>query len=129
MREAGAELRGSRAIAARILLARLYYRLELIDEAAELLEELSHQVVESPVVSFYLAKTWHRRGRADDAYALLKDTIRMGGYLDHRFRCEECHTLHGEHSSRCGSCGRWGTLRIDLSTDARQAEEAVAPVV
>lgn len=129
LREAADTMQGEAVLAARILLGRLYYRLELIDEAAELFEQLSGMVVDSPVIDTYLAKVRRRRQETEEAYELLEETIRRGGVLDPRYRCRECATKHRQHAHRCSGCGRWGTLLIDLSRDTRRAEEIDAPIV
>jgi tetratricopeptide (TPR) repeat protein len=117
------------AIAARILLGRLYYRVGLVEEAEAEFAALADLAESSPVVEYYRARAGHRRGDTDAAYRILRDAIRADGYLDIRYVCGECGTAHDRYASRCSGCGRWNQVAMDISRDAHAAEPVRAPVV
>ena len=129
LRETAERFVDDAAIAARILLGRLYYRVGLVDEAEAEFAALADLVESSPVVDYYRARARHRRGETDAAYQILREAIRADGYLDIRYLCGACGTVHEGYVSRCSDCGKWNRVAMDISRDAHAAEPVRAPVV
>jgi tetratricopeptide (TPR) repeat protein len=129
LRDASGRLDTDAALAARIMLGRLYHRVGLVEEADEEFASVADRVKRSPVVDYYRARAARRRGDAEAAYEGLRQSIRAAGYLDVRYACQECDAEHAEYARRCCRCGRWATLEMDISRDARAAEPARAPVI
>jgi lipopolysaccharide biosynthesis regulator YciM len=79
-------------------LGRVYFELEMLDEAAEQFEKLEVRAPELPVVHAFLGAVFERRGQTRDAF-------------DGPHRCEACHATAPTWQDRCGQCHRWNTLR------------------
>jgi len=128
LREASGQLESDAALAARIMLGRLYHRVGLVEEADEEFARVADRVKRSPVVDYYRARAAERGGDAEAAYEILRESIRTAGYMDVRYACQECGTRHGHYARRCRRCGEWATLEMDIS-DARAAEPVRPPVI
>jgi lipopolysaccharide biosynthesis regulator YciM len=126
---ASAELGSDEAVAARIMLGRLYHRVGLVEEADEEFAAVADRVEDSPVVDYYRARAAYRGGDAAKAYETLRESIRTAGYLDVRYVCRECGTRHDTLARRCSRCGKWSTFDMDISRDARAAAPVEAPVI
>jgi len=129
LREASGQLEADPALAARIMLGRLYHRVGLVEEADEEFASVADQVKRSPVVDYYRARAAQRGGDAEAAYEVLRQSIRAAGYMDVRYACQDCGAEHAEYRRRCRRCGNWATLEMDISRDARAAEPVRAPVI
>jgi len=129
LREASGQLESDAALAARIMLGRLYHRVGLVEEADEEFARVADRVKRSPVVDYYRSRAAQRSGDAEAAYELLRESVRAAGYMDVRYTCQACGADHTDYARRCRCCGEWATLEMDISRDARVAEPVRAPVV
>ncbi len=129
LRQASVQLEPDPALAARIMLGRLYHRVGLVEEADDEFAVVADRVDRSPVVDYYRARAAQRSGDAETAYEVLRHAIRTAGYMDVRYVCHDCGTEHADYGRRCSRCGEWGTLGMDISRDAHAAEPVRAPVI
>lgn len=113
------------AVAARFLLGRLYYRLEMVEEAEAEFAAIEEDVEFTPLLEFYLARLRERRGDHATAARLYREVIRAGGSLDAVYRCDACEATHDTYTVRCRRCERWGQVEFDASRTFRVAEETV----
>lgn len=107
----------------RLFLGRLYFRLEMLDEAQRVLETLGERIQHAPIYHFLRGRIHERRGemrRATDAYL---SALRELGIERAEYRCRLCGTGSPEWVDRCESCGAWGTLEFRVE-EARIPEEA-----
>ena len=129
LREASMQLEADSALAARIMLGRLYHHVGLVEEADEEFARVAERVRRSPVVDYYRARAAQRGGDPEEAYEVLRQSIRAAGYMDVHYACTRCGADHADYARSCGRCDEWGTLEMDISRDARAAEPVRAPVV
>ena len=78
------------ATTAKFFLGKMLYRLEILDEALVLFQEVRAQVVYSPILYFFMAKIHARRGRMDQALNEYRQLLRNLGVLKMRFECSVC---------------------------------------
>lgn len=97
---------------AKFFLGKFYYRLEILDEALELFQEVRSQVVYSPILFFYMAKIHARRGRLEQALNEYRQLLRNLGVLKLRFECQACGHKTQDYQERCESCGGWNSLHF-----------------
>ena len=97
------------ATTAKFFLGKMLYRLEILDEALELFQEVRSQVVYSPILFFFMAKIHSRRGRLDAALNEYRQLLRNLGILKLRFECAVCGNRTQDYSDRCDSCGSWNS--------------------
>jgi len=117
------ELQGTDHLAARLELALLYARLEMLDEAEAALWELEEQSEYSPMLRYYLGRLKQRKGADREAASIYREVAESVGIPEPEFRCSHCGATFDDYALRCIECGRWGTIDLDTAQDIRVAEE------
>jgi lipopolysaccharide biosynthesis regulator YciM len=97
------------ATTAKFFLGKMLYRLEILDEALDLFQEVRSQVVYSPILFFFMAKIHSRRARLDAALNEYRQLLRNLGILKLRYECAVCGHRAQDFSDRCDSCGSWNS--------------------
>ncbi|HEU5194968.1 MAG TPA: tetratricopeptide repeat protein [Methylomirabilota bacterium] len=92
-------------------LGRVYFELEMLDEAAEQFEKLEVKAPDLPVVHAFLGAVFEKRGQARDAYDEYRAALRLGRGFDWPHRCAACGAGTPTWQDRCPQCQRWNTLR------------------
>ncbi|MEC8944116.1 MAG: tetratricopeptide repeat protein [Acidobacteriota bacterium] len=108
--------------AARLGLALLYSRLEMIEEAKAELEHLESEVEFSPTVTYHLAKLSERQGENETAAKRFRQIIQAANLLEPIYCCEHCNANHPCYVMHCEECGRWGTVVLDTSEELQEVE-------
>jgi lipopolysaccharide biosynthesis regulator YciM len=99
----------------RLLLSRLYLRLEMVDDAIEELERIGSEGEEGFYQRILLGEAYSRREQGSKAANLLKSALGLDKELPSPFRCSWCNHSAVQWRSRCPGCKRWNTFR--MSTD------------
>jgi lipopolysaccharide biosynthesis regulator YciM len=94
---------------AKFFLGKMLYRLEILDEALVLFQEVRAQVVYSPILYFFMAKIHARRGRMDQALNEYRQLLRNLGVLKMRYECTVCNHRQADYVDRCEACGSWNS--------------------
>ncbi|MDH5528293.1 MAG: tetratricopeptide repeat protein [Nitrospirota bacterium] len=102
----------------RYYLARIHYRLEMIDDALHVLSQVEHQVVRFPEMSDLLARINLRRGDVTEALVNLGDG---GPRLP--WGCRNCNAAPEFWEPRCTNCGHWAAIRPRLHIVKRETGE------
>lgn len=97
------------ATTAKFFLGKMLYRLEILDEALDLFQEVRSQVVYSPILFFFMAKIHSRRARLDAALNEYRQLLRNLGVLKLRFECAVCGHKTQDYADRCDNCGSWNS--------------------
>jgi tetratricopeptide (TPR) repeat protein len=97
------------ATAAKFFLGKMHYRLEMLEEALEMFQEVRSQVVYSPILFFFMAKIHARRGRLDQALNEYRQLLRNLGVLRLRYECSVCGHRIPDYVDRCGS---WNSIHF-----------------
>ena len=97
------------ATTAKFFLGKMLYRLEILDEALDLFQEVRSQVVYSPILFFFMAKIHSRRGRLEAAVNEYRQLLRNLGVLKLRYECSVCLHRAQDYADRCESCGSWNS--------------------
>jgi len=97
-------------------LGRVYFELEMLDEAAEQFEKLEVRAPELPVVHAFLGAIFERRGQTRDAFDEYRRALRLGHGFDWPHRCTVCGVTAPTWQDRCTQCHRWNTLHPFSST-------------
>ena len=101
----------------RLFLARLYLRLEMIDEAAREFAPLKDRADDSPTVRALLGSIHERRGDYQQAVTEYRTALEALDLVRFYYRCDVCDTRYTNWLDRCGSCLEWNQISIDLSED------------
>jgi lipopolysaccharide biosynthesis regulator YciM len=100
------------ATTAKFFLGKMLYRLEILDEALVLFQEVRTQVVYSPILFFFMAKIHARRGRMEQALNEYRQLLRNLGVLRQRFECGTCGQKTADYLDHCDTCGSWNSYHF-----------------
>jgi tetratricopeptide (TPR) repeat protein len=98
-------------ISLQVALGRVYFELEMLDEAADHFERLEVRAREFPVVHAFLGAIFERRGETRDAFDEYRKALRLAQAFTWPHRCRDCNTLASTWEDRCPRCGHWNSLR------------------
>ncbi|MBI5136162.1 MAG: tetratricopeptide repeat protein [Nitrospirae bacterium] len=102
----------------RYYLARVYYRLEMIDDTAHVITQLEQQIsVPFPELAALTARVHLRRGRVAEALRTLGEPAPPLNYA-----CSRCGATSDGWNARCGRCGGWGHISPTLSIGGEATE-------
>lgn len=107
----------------RFFLGRLYYRLEMHEEALRTLAGVGERIHSSPTYHFLLGRIHERRGEMRRAVESYLACIRQLGITTADYVCSVCRQSHEEWSDRCASCGSWNSVQMDFEEERLSAEE------
>ena len=101
----------------RFFLAKLYLRLEMIDEAHREFSTLAGRATGSPTLHAFMGFVHERRGEFREAAAEYLQVIRKLDYLSLQYRCQICDEHYAAWSDRCTVCGEWNQIGLDFGED------------
>jgi lipopolysaccharide biosynthesis regulator YciM len=92
-------------------LGRVYFELEMLDEAADQFEKLEVRAPDLPVIHAFLGAIFERRGDTREAFDEYRRALRLAQAFTWPHRCAACAAPVPSWEDRCRACGRWNTLR------------------
>ena len=103
-------------------LGKLYYRLEMVDEAYDVLATLDG--TQEQLVDYHkiMANLYLRKQHMDEAVGELKKALGFKKRVVVPYQCTQCHHELAEWSGRCRRCGRWNTYVALPWRDASQPD-------
>ena len=90
-------------------LGKLYYRLEMVDEAFDLLSALEGPPEDMADYHKILANLYLRKQHMEAAIDELKKALRFKKRVVVPYRCTQCRFESPEWTGRCPQCGGWNT--------------------
>ena len=94
-----------------VALGRVFFELEMLDEAADQFEKVEVRAPDLPVVHAFLGAVFERRGETPEAFEEYRRALRLGHAFDWPHCCEACGATPPVWQDRCPACRRWNTLR------------------
>lgn len=98
----------------KFFLGKLYYRLEMIDDAFAILSNVDWGDRELPDVHKLLGNIYMRRGTLGQAAGEFKKALGFKKQVIVPYTCSNCDLKTNEWSGRCPNCGKWNTFGINL---------------
>jgi lipopolysaccharide biosynthesis regulator YciM len=98
-------------LALAVALGRVFFELEMLDEAADQFEKVEVRAPDLPVVHAFLGAVFERRGERREAFEEYRRALRLGHAFDWPHRCDACGAATPVWQDRCPACRRWNTLR------------------
>jgi lipopolysaccharide biosynthesis regulator YciM len=95
-------------------LGKLYYRLEMVDDAFATLSAIDSSTRQLTDLHKLLGNLYLRRGSYQPAATEFKKALAYGDQLVVPFRCGNCDHFATDWSGRCPRCGKWNSYSIDL---------------
>ena len=104
----------------RFFLGRLYYRLEMMEEAYRFLGNLRTAAPHSAVLHYLLGCIEDRMGKGSLAAASFKRAVTNLESIQQEYFCYACATPHREWSDRCPKCRAWNSVEINFKEEMRE---------
>ena len=98
----------------KFFLGKLYYRLEMIDEAFDILTTVDWGDREYPDVHKLLGNIYLRRGSLGLAASEFKKALRFRKQVIVPYFCSNCQHRTTDWAGRCPNCGKWNTIGVNL---------------
>ena len=101
-------------ITLKFFLGKLFYRLEMIDEAFDILSSVDWGDKEFPDVHKLLGNIYLRRGSLGLAASEFKKALGFKKQILIPYVCSSCALRTAGWSGRCPNCGKWNTFGVNL---------------
>lgn len=98
----------------KFFLGKLYYRLEMVDEAFDILSSVDWGDREFPDVHKLLGNIYLRRGSLGLAASEFKKALGFRKQIIIPYTCSSCDFRTTDWSGRCPNCGKWNTFGVNL---------------
>lgn len=98
----------------RFLLGKLYYRLEMVDDAMEILNSIDTNVFLVPELFSLKGELYIKRNQISKALDELKKACGIKRPLRIQYCCSSCNFRSEEWSGRCPNCMEWNTYKLDV---------------
>ncbi len=109
--------RSRRDFLPRFALARLYMRLEMIDEAFREFNALASRATGSITMHAYVGLVRERRGEHAAAVSEYRSVLDQLELLKQQYRCQLCEERYEAWADRCRVCGEWNQVALDFGED------------
>ena len=107
----------------RFFLGRLYYRLEMHDEALKVLASIEEAMNPSPTYHYLIGRIRQRGSDARGAAASFLTALQRLGVPNSAFVCRTCSARFDEWQDRCMTCGTWNSVDVDVREEKLSEEE------
>ncbi|MFQ5579718.1 MAG: tetratricopeptide repeat protein [Nitrospiria bacterium] len=97
----------------RFYLGRLYYRLEMVDDALETLQEIETRIDSFPDLHKVLGNLYQRRGDHSLAIEAFKKALKLQTRVLIPYYCPPCDNHTFEWAGRCNRCGLWNSYQAE----------------
>ncbi len=100
--------------AVRFFLGKLFYRLEMLDDAYDTLMTVERMGDKFPELHQLLGNIFKRRGEYERAIEEFKKVLDMKSALRLPYCCSKCGYSSSDWSGRCPNCKNWSTYQLNL---------------
>lgn len=91
-------------------LGRVYFELEMLDEAADQFKKIEVRAPNVSTVHAFLGAVFERRGQAREAFDEYRRALGLHQAFNWPHRCRACGSVAPAWVDRCSQCGRWNSL-------------------
>ena len=111
----------------RFYLGKLYFRLEMLDDAFSVLSSLEGRSSYAPTLHYLLGRIHERRKSYPESAAEYRKVIKELELVQLEYRCRVCEETFMEWSARCPACGDWNTVEVMLREEISLEELGLSP--
>jgi len=111
----------------RFHLGKLYFRLEMLDDALSVLGSLEGRASYAPSLHYLLARIHDRRQNWREAANAYRKVIKEMDLVQLSYACRACDAPCTEWTPRCASCGRWNTTEVNFREEISLDELGLSP--
>jgi lipopolysaccharide biosynthesis regulator YciM len=98
----------------RFYLGKLYFRLEMLDDAYTVLSSLTGRASYAPTLHYLLGRIHERRGQHPEANEEYRHVIKEMDLVQLEYVCQACSETVMEWTDRCPECGDWQTIEVNF---------------
>jgi tetratricopeptide (TPR) repeat protein len=98
----------------KMLLGRLYYRLEMIDDAMDILDSIDTAAYTNPKLYCIKGYLYLRRNQTLKALSSFKELCPENRISSINYSCKVCKSQFEEWTGRCSKCGSWNSFQVDF---------------
>ena len=108
-------------------LGKLFFRLEMLDDAAAILQSLEGRASYAPTLHYLLGRIHERRRNTRDAAIEYRKVIKEMELVQLEYRCNVCSSTRADWAPRCPECGSWNTIEVDFREEISFEELGLSP--
>ena len=97
----------------KFFLGKLFYRLEMVDDAFEILSGIDTGPIQYPELHLLLGNLYMRRNQPEKAAGEYRKVIEIKKSVRLPYCCGQCGHSSDEWSGRCPDCRHWNTYRFN----------------
>jgi lipopolysaccharide biosynthesis regulator YciM len=112
---------------ARFYLGKLYFRLEMLDDAFSVLSALEGRASYAPTLHYLLGRIHERRHKLREAVREYRQVIKELELIQLDYGCRCCGETLMEWTDRCESCGEWNSVEVNFREEMPLEELGLAP--
>jgi len=112
---------------ARFYLGKLYFRLEMLDDALSVLNSLDGLASYAPTLHYLLGRIHERRGQFRDAAVDYRKVIKETDLVQLEYGCRRCDESLMAWAGRCPECGAWNSVEVNFREEIPLEELGLAP--
>lgn len=113
-------------VLSKLLLGKLFYRLEMLDRAIEIFEEIDSEFEYAPVMFYFMGKIQARKGNFKESSEIFKNILRTSGMLEAEYKCSETGDTFETYVSYSPGCKKWNTVTLNVKKGKSLSELQVA---
>jgi lipopolysaccharide biosynthesis regulator YciM len=111
----------------RYFLGKLYFRLEMLDDALSVLTSLEGRASYAPSLHYLLGRIHERRKHWPQSAAEYRRVIKELELVQLDYRCRSCRKTFMEWSDRCTACGEWNSVEVNFREEIALDELGLSP--
>ena len=111
----------------RFYLGKLYFRLEMLDDALAVLSSLHGRATYAPNLHYLLGRIHERRNNPAEAAVEYRKVIKEMELIQLEYICRNCDETVMEWSSRCPACRSWNRIEVNFMEEISLEELGLSP--
>jgi lipopolysaccharide biosynthesis regulator YciM len=111
----------------RFYLGKLYFRLEMLDDALSVLSSLEGRASYAPSLHYLLGRIHDRRKNYARAAVEYRKVIKEMDLVQLEYRCQSCGETIMEWTARCPACDEWNTVEVNFREEISLEELGLSP--
>ena len=111
----------------RFYLGKLYFRLEMLDDAFSVLSSLEGRATYAPTLHYLLGRIHERRNHHRESALAYRKVIKEMDLIQLDYLCRACDATVMSWTPRCEVCGEWNSIEVNFREEITFEELGLAP--